>query len=83
MILFEIERNYGQQPYLKHLYKVLIVTTYFGLFRIGEVTFSDHVVKVSDVHVGTNKKKLLFILRSSKTHGKGSKPQQILSLVTR
>ena len=38
---------------------------------------SEHVVKANDVHVGTNKDKLLFILRSSKTHGKGNKPQMI------
>ena len=51
------------------------MTTYFGLFRIGEVTTSDHVILAKDVHMGKNKKKLMFVLHSSKTHWKDSKPQ--------
>ena len=50
---------------------------YFGMFHIGEMTYSQHVVKARDVHVATNKPKILFILHSSKTHGKGDKPQII------
>ena len=53
------------------LYQVLIITTYYGMFRIGEVTLSDHVVKARDVHIALNKPKLLFVLHSSKTHTKG------------
>ena len=53
------------------------MTAYYGLFRIGELTFSEHAVRAKDVHVGTNKKKMLFVLHSSKTHDKGSKPQLI------
>ena len=41
------------------------------------MTFSMHVVKVQDVHIATNKKKMQFILWSSKTHSKGNKPQII------
>ena len=53
--------------------------TYFGLFRISEVTTtaSMHVIKVKDVHIGQNKKKILFILHSSKTHGEYSRPQMV------
>ena len=65
------------QPYLTTLYQALLLTTYFGLFRIGELTFSKHVLKAKDVHIGTNKDKLLFVLHTSKTHNKGSKPQSI------
>ena len=50
---------------------------YFGLFRIGELTWSDHCLKARDVQIGTNKKKLMFILRTSKTHDQDSKPQTI------
>ena len=64
------------QPYLVCLYKALISTT-FGLFRIGEVTHNNHVVKAKDVQIGTNKNKLLFVLYSSKTHDKSSKPQTV------
>ena len=64
-------------PYRIKLHKAILVTAYYGLFRIGELTFSEHAVRAKDVHVGTNKKKMLFVLHSSKTHDKGSKPQLI------
>ena len=50
---------------------------YFGLFRVGELTSSPHSVRANDVHIGINMKKILFILRSSKTHTLGSLPQKI------
>ena len=34
-------------------------------------------MKAADVHIGFNKKKILLILRSSKTHGKQMWPQKI------
>ena len=65
------------QPYLALLYRTLFITAYFGLFRISELTdsSSSHAVKAADVQIGFNKKKFMFILRSSKTHGEDSKPQ--------
>ena len=45
------------QPYLTILYKAILSTAYFGLFRIGEITKSPHVIKASDVHICLNKKK--------------------------
>ena len=66
-----------QQPYLECLYKAIFITTYFGLFRIGEVTDSTHVVKVKDVHIADNKPKILFMLHTSKIHNRGDKPQII------
>ena len=65
------------QVYLCKLYLALFSTAYFGLFRVGEITFSEHVVKVCDVQVATNKRKMMFILRSSKTQGLDKKPQII------
>ena len=44
------------QPYLVSLFKALFCMAYYGLFRIGELTSSPHIVKAKDVHVGTNKK---------------------------
>ena len=35
------------------------------------------MVKVSDVHIGVNKNKLLFVLHTLKTHSKSNRPQQI------
>ena len=70
------------QPYLEKLYKALISTTYFGLLIIRELTKSPHAVKVQDVHVRRNKNKILFVLRSSKTHGIHNLPQTIKITVT-
>ena len=57
---------------------------YYGLFRVGELAASEdthadsnHAIRVSNVQIGTNKDKILFILHSSKTHGKESPPQLI------
>ena len=79
VLLKQVDKHYGRknQCYLQTLYKAILSTMYFGLFRIGELTKSPHVVKARDVQIGSNKKKILLILRSSKTHGPGSKPQQI------
>ena len=68
---------YPQQPYLSKLYVAIISTSYYGLFRIGELTKGTHPILAKDVHIATNKKKLLFFLRMSKNHSKGNKPQQI------
>ena len=77
LIINGVKEIYANQPYLSALYQALFATAYFGLFRIGELTFSEHVVKAVDVHVGTNKDKLMFVLHSSKTHSRGMKPQII------
>ena len=65
------------QPYLATLYKALFSTTYFGLFRVGELTTGSHPVLAIDIHIGVNKNKILFVLRTSKTHWKNSKPQLV------
>ena len=65
------------QPYLTVMYKVLLGTAYYGLFRVGELTSSPHVVKAVDVRIGLNKNKLMFVLHTSKTHTGGDKPQII------
>ena len=50
---------------------------YYGLFRVGEIAQGDHVIKAKDVHIGTNKDKILAVLYTSKTHGKESRPQKV------
>ena len=77
VLLFEVERLFATQPYLCTLYQALLSMAYYGLFRIGELVNSDHVAKAKDVLIAVNKRKLLFILFSSKTHGKESRPQKI------
>ena len=77
IILITIEKLFSCQPYLETLFKAILATMYFGLFRVGELALSQHAVKAEDVHIVTNKRKLMFILRSLKTHTAGSKPQII------
>ena len=79
IILAEIKKTYSacNQPYLSLLYRTLFSTAYFGLFRASELTNtpSKHAVKVVDVQIVHNKRKFMFILRSSKTHSEGMQPQ--------
>ena len=58
------------QPYLTVMYRALFTTAYYGMFRVGELTASDHVLKAKDVYVGENKDKFRFVLFTSKTHNK-------------
>ena len=75
-LLDKVEESFKTpQPYLTSLYRAMISVAYYGLFRIGEITSSPHVVKAADVKIGTNKDKLMFTLHTSKTHGLGNKPQ--------
>ena len=67
----------NNQPYLRIMYTALLCTTYYSLFRVGEVTASPHVLLAWNIHIATNKKKMLFILITSKTHGLRDKPQHI------
>ena len=71
-MLQQLDRKYlfhdHPQPYLAVMYKSLLATAYYGLFRVGEITAGSHPIKARDVHIGENKCKMLFILRSLKTH---------------
>ena len=62
---------------MEWLYKAVFILSYYGMMRIGEVTLSNHVVKARNVHVATNKDKLLLVLYSSKTHSCRHRPQKI------
>ena len=65
LILFEIKRMFTDQPVLETMYTAWFLLAYYGLFRVGELAFDDHMVKAKDVHIGINKNKLLFILYTS------------------
>ena len=81
LILFEVKRVFtGEQPYLIALYRAIFALAYYGLLRISELTVGPeacHFIRARNIHVGTNKNKILIVLYSSKTHGKESKPQII------
>ena len=57
--------------------KAITVAGYYGMLRIGERTTGSHPIMADDVYVDKEKKKLQIILRSSKTHNRGSHPQRI------
>ena len=77
LMLFELERVYVSQPYLEKLYKAILVLGYYGLKRISELVWSDHVLKVCNINIARNKHKILIMLYTSKTHGLESKLQKI------
>ena len=77
ILLKKIEIQYDLQYYLCVMYQALFSTTYYGLFRIGELTSGSHPVCARDVHIGDNKDKIMFILHTSKTHWYDNKPQII------
>ena len=83
LLIFEIERMFrgdkssGLQPYLELLYKTILLLSYYGMMRNGELTQSPHALKASNIHIGSNKDKILIVLYTSKTHGVDSHPQEI------
>ena len=81
LVLFEINRMLSTQHYLSLMYTALFALGYYGLFRVGELFKThddvDHTIKARNVHVATNKEKILVILYSSKTHGLDQNPQRI------
>ena len=66
ILLFEVQRLFADQSYLEILYKAIFSHAYYGLFRIGELTKSKHAIKATNVHIASNKEKMLFVLHSSK-----------------
>ena len=65
------------QHYLKLMYQCIFLLAYYGLLRIGEMATGSHPFKARDIHISYDKKKIMIVLFSSKTHGKESNPQQI------
>ena len=68
---------FDKQPYLEILYKTMFALSFYGLLRIGEVTFSEHSILAKNVHIAINKRKIMLVLYSSKTHSKESRPQKV------
>ena len=81
VLLFEINRKWtsgnNQQPYLVIMYQAIFCLAYYGMLRVGELSMGTHTIKACNIHVGSNKDKILLILYSSKTHGKESRPQKV------
>ena len=77
LILCEIECSFSKQFHLKTLYLALFTLAYYGLFRIGELTLSNHVIKAKDIHIALNKNKILIFLYTSKMHDQSSRLQKV------
>ena len=79
LILFQVEKHYRKlnQYYLEILYKTMFVVAYYGLFRVGEITDSEHNIQARNVHAGRKCNKYLFVLLSSKTHTIRDRPQKV------
>ena len=77
MLLFEIGRQFHHQPYLCHVYRAMFALAYYGLMRIWEIAAGQHSLKACNVHIGSNKNKILLLLYMSKTHDEGSPPKKI------
>ena len=73
MLVQNLYQLFPDQPYLLMMYKAIFLMAYYSLFWIGEISFSNHVIKAKDVHIGHNKKKMMFILHSA--HSQNTKPQ--------
>ena len=78
LLVLQMETRFETQAYLEALYKTAFVMGYYGLFRIGELTSSPHVLKAKDVHKERRAEKIKCVLHTSKTHGRGDRPQQIV-----
>ena len=87
MILFEVKRTFSNtsQLYLIKLYLAMFSLGYYGLFRVGELAQSEagHAIKVCDVHIASNKYKILNYLYSSKNLNPGSLPQKVHIIANR
>ena len=77
LLIDSIGHLFSTQPYLCKLYTAVFASAYYGLLRIAEVTQIQHALLARNVHIGLNKRKILFIFLTSKTHTKGDKPQQV------
>ena len=77
LILFQTEKIFEIHPYLSILYKSILCLGYYGLTRIGELVEGSHVIKACNIHIGTNKNKILVVLYSFKTHSRSNYLQQI------
>ena len=77
LILFELQRIYDDQVYLRTLFSAVFCLAYYGLMRVGELAAGDHPVHAKDMHIGTNKNKILLVLCSSKTHTRAQYLQEI------
>ena len=76
-LLQKYEIIFRKDNYMITLHQAILSLGYFGLMCVGEMGASEHCLKAKDVHIVQNKRKLMIILHTSKTHWKDNKPQVI------
>ena len=76
IILFEIQRV-CRSPYLIIMYRAMFLIGYYGLMRVGEIADGLHTLKAANIHIASNKDKILLILYTSKTHLRAQYLQEI------
>ena len=69
--------NDKNKIYLRKLYLAALITGYYGLLCIGELTTGTHPVQIENVFIGHNKRKIQITLETSKMHTKAHYPQII------
>ena len=67
LMMFELNNIFQNQPYVNILYKTVLMFGFYGLMRVGEITQGTHVALAKNVHIGTNKNKILVVLFTSKS----------------
>lgn len=55
----------------------MMVAGYYGYLRVGEMTKSRHNILQDDMCLATNKAEVVFLIRSSKTQKRGTKPSKV------
>lgn len=76
-LIKQLDEIFSTQPYLKQLYRCMLVMGFYGMLRVGEMASGDHPVLARDIHFNHKLKKVQIILRTSKTHGRGDQPQYV------
>lgn len=76
-VIKNIRNIFHDQPYLSKLYSCIVVLGFYGMMRVGELAKGTHPILARDVHFNHKERKVQIILRSSKTHSQGDKPQYI------
>ena len=56
LILFELERLFDTQVYLRIMYQAIFCLGYYGLMRVGELAQGDHPVKAKEHSCGQEQK---------------------------
>lgn len=76
-LIKRLDELFASQPYLRKLYRCMLVMGFYGMLRVGEMASGDHPVLARDIHFNHRLKKVQVILRTSKTHGRGDQPQYV------